>query len=208
MLLAAGCAGFAQRIQHQPTPSVGASRVAVDVRGGQCRPEPVVGWFAADGRELVSVGVPPGGATLPPSGSTDRGAYLLADCRSYYLAGFAWTGTTAASYRIALDRAVPPRQMGHGSRIRVLVQDGESGEPVGGATVFWVGERQRDQAAVQADPSGVAWLSSPSSTPLPRFLLVDASDRGYQLTGQHYRLYFDQYVIVLRRTNGRAVTTP
>jgi hypothetical protein len=156
----------------------------------------------------VSVGVPAGGATLPPIRSTDRPAYLLADCRSYYLAGFTGSGTTAASYRIALDRAVPPRQIGHGNRIRVLVQDGENGEPVGGARVFWVGEHQRDLPAVQADLAGVAWLPSPASAPPPRFLLVDASDRGYQLTGQYYRLYFDQYVIVLRRTDGRPALTP
>jgi hypothetical protein len=206
--LVAGCVVPATRIPLGSAIPAAPSRVVVNVRGGTCRPEPVVGWFATDGRELVSVGVPADGATLPPPDSTAHPAYLLADCRSYYLAGSRWAGEPDPSYRITLDRAVPPRQMGHGNRVRVLVQDGGSGEPVPGARVFWVGRDERDAPAREADAQGIAWLPAPTPSALPRFLLADASDRGYQITGQHYRLYFDQYVIVLRRADGHGSATP
>lgn len=173
--------------------------VAVDVRGGTCRPAPQVTLFSVDGRERASAMVVGGMARLSPgdaSGTAPR--YLLADCRAYYVAGQRVELGRVGSYRIRLDRAVPPQHRGHGDGVHVRVEDGEGRGPLAGVRVYWLFDDGSEAGDATTDDRGRARLPTFPDQRLPRFILADAGARGYQITGQPVRLWFDDYVLLLR----------
>lgn len=193
--LPATCAVVLAWLVAQATPIL----VAVDVRGGTCRPAPEVTLFGADGRELATAIVSGALASLPRVEAWSAPPrYLLADCRAYYVAGHRLTPASDGPFRIRLDRAVPPQHRGHADGVHVRVEDGEGRGPLAGVRVYWVLDDGRESGEAITDAVGRARLPMFSDHRLPRFVLADAGAPGYQITGQHVRPWFDEYVLVLR----------
>lgn len=177
----------------------GPIHVAVDVRGGTCRPAPEVTLFAADGRDLATAMAAGGTASVARvDGLMSPPRYLLADCRAYYVAGHRVAPDSEGAYRIRLDRAVPPQHRGHADGVHVRVEDGDGRGTVPGVRVYWVFDDGREAGEAMTDEGGRATLPMTSDNRLPRWVLADAVARGYQITGQHVRLGFDDYVLLLR----------
>lgn len=169
----------------------------VQVRGGTCRPQPLAFWLTDDGREVGGVLVPPEGASLPASERALGAAFLLVECRGYYLAGV--HADVAPSGPVILDRAIPPRERGHRDGVHVLVQDADRGAPVARAQVRWVVEGRQDTSVRLTDATGHVVLPLPIGGRVPSLIVADAAEQGLQVTAQRYRLDLDDYTLMVRQ---------
>jgi hypothetical protein len=181
-----------------PAPQATDVLLRVQVRGGTCRPQPLAFWLTGDGREVGGGLVPPDGVSLPASERARGAAFLLVECRGYYLAGVHADASPAGP--VILDRAIPPRERGHRDGVHVLVQDADRGTPVARAQVRWVVEgRPGDASSRLTDATGRAVLPLPPGGHVPSLIVADAAEQGLQVTAQRYRLDLDDYTLMVRQ---------